>query len=200
MIKTVHRIAQEIIDAIVIIGILSLSFLSIVAFVPVFVGVCGYFASPKEERNIKTIFKTIMSGGKTLMVFSMIETIALTIAVLNISYFEFANGTVSNTILASSWVVLSLSIWTLLFVSPIIVRMNAATKHLLFNAATVFAASGFKSMLIVIFAGLCVYVGLIFPYALGILIYFLCLVNTSVCNRTIDQLKRKGENHYEESI
>lgn len=200
MTKFIQQTTKEIFDAIIIIALFSLSLVSIIGFVPMFVGVCGYFTSPRDDRKLITIFQTIIAGGKTLISFSILATIAMMISILNISFAKYLEGMIVNVMLFSSWIVLSLSIWLILFVSPIIVRMNVSMKHLLVNAAIVSVTSGFKSLLIVIFAGSCVYIGLVFPYVLGILIYFLCLINTSVCNLTIDQLKRKGEQHYEKTI
>jgi hypothetical protein len=180
--------------------LLAIGFTSIIGFIPIFVGIIGYFTDTPGERKLHTIYKTIKEGGLSLVFFSVLETAALTFSLLNIAAIRYPAGIISQIVLSVSWIILTLAGWWLLFAPIILVRMRVTFKQLLANSVLIFAHGGVEVWILIALGAGTVYLGLIFPYALAIGIYVLCLAIYIVTNPIIERLKKKGDSQYEETL
>ena len=68
--------------------LLALSALLVLPFVPMVVGVTGFFQRDINGRRFKDIFTTIGKNYKILIFYTLVQIIAIVLPVLNIYYFN----------------------------------------------------------------------------------------------------------------
>lgn len=200
MALSLYKIAKSIFDGIIVLILLTLSVISIVGLIPMIIGVVGYMLEKPEERGIKTIFTSIKFGGKTLILFTIVETVLLVASILNIAVLSLPDGWFSQIILFISWVLLVLAMWWLIFAPVIIIKMNVTLHQLLANCAIIFVKGSLYSWLLIAIGALGMYISLTYPYASAIVISLLSYAIVVFTNPTIERLKKKGDSNNEKSL
>jgi hypothetical protein len=133
--KQLLTIGNIIFDYLIItlIGILSL--LLIVPFIPIYVGIIGYFVMDRDDRDLKGLFLTIKSNIKIISLYTIFILILTIIPILNILLINKTDIFLFETIfLGINYVVLILDLIFVINGPIIIIKMNVNFKQLLFNS------------------------------------------------------------------
>lgn len=125
---------EVIFEYIVITLLIILSLALVVPFVPVFVGLVGYFSSPRDYRLFKDIFKNIGKNAKIIIKFTIFELIILIFSILNLYFFTTNYRPEFAFILIVSSITLLLGAVFLLNAPVIILNMQVNLRELIYNS------------------------------------------------------------------
>ena len=171
--------------------LVALSVLSVVLFIPVMVGLNGYFKNKKDVRLFRDIFKTIKENYKIIILFTIFELLIIVFPTLNIYFFNTNPEKMNYFILAVSYV--SLFAGAIYFVTAptIIVNMNVTFRQLLYNGFMLLFGSLLRSLICIVVVGGVVFLILYSPYAIIATLYLVPFVITKMMLENFYVLKSK---------
>ena len=178
----------------VITFLLVLSFVLVIPFVPIFVGVISYLMHKRDDRMLKDIFVTIKENIGIIIKFTIFELIVLIASILNIYYFMNHQEGFNVAILVISYVFLFLGIIFLAHAPMIIIGMRVNLRQLIFNTFLFFFGGFINSILAI--ASICgiVIVASRLPYLAIPLFYFVAVAVEYFTNKNFLVFKAKKLN------
>ena len=120
-------------EFLVITILMGLSAVLILPFVPMLVGVTGFFSRPMGERRFKDIFTTIRDNVRLIIIYTIFQLVILVFPVLNIYFFNTHPQNINGFVLAVSCIALVVCVIYLVTAPTIIVNMNVTLFQLLRN-------------------------------------------------------------------
>ena len=169
--------------------LLILSFVLIIPFIPIFIGIVSYFRRKLDDRMLKDIFKPIKDNFKISILFTIFELVLIIFSVLNIYYMNTNLEQMNTVMLFISYTGLIIGIYLLIHSPVIILDMKVNFSQLLFNSVFLIMG-GFKNTLLCI-VGVLAYalIGITIPYLTIVLIYFMPFLISKLTSKNIIQLK-----------
>ena len=163
---------EVVFEYLVITLMIVLSSLSVIGFIPVFIGIVSYFNHKKNDRMFKDIFTTIKDNLKIIIKFTILELIILVVSILNIYYFMNHQEGFNVVILAISYVFLAIGIVFLAHGPMIIIGMNVNLRQLIFNSFLFFFGGFLNSIIAIAALALVVVLAAYIPYLIIVYAYF----------------------------
>lgn len=178
----------------------AISLVLILPFFPFFVGSIGYFAHQKEDRSLGLVFKTIKENWNQVLIYS-ISCLILFAASLFAIYFSSKEGTAATyVLLVAGYLLLTLTLVFFLNAPIIMLRMKVNFKELIFDSFTLLFGHWYYSLILLLAAGLSIYVGTLSIFALLLVPFFLSLVDEKLNAQNFLALKAKALKVSEEEL
>ena len=172
--------------------LLILSLALVIPFVPMVVGVTGYFKRDINSRRFKDIFSTMKENWKILIFYTIFQLIILVASILNIFYFNSHFEQNFYFILIVSYIALILGIFYLITAPTIIVNMNVTFRQLLYNGFMLLMGKLKNTIFALALAAVVVILILYFPYVIPFMFYFVTLVSQKLMSENFLRLKAKA--------
>ena len=178
-------------EFLVITILMGLSAVLILPFVPMLVGVTGFFSRPMGERRFKDIFTTIRGNVRLIIIYTIFQLVILVFPVLNIYFFNTHPQNINGFVLAVSCIALVACVIYLVTAPTIIVNMNVTFFQLLRNGFMLLFGGLLRSILgAACFAGVVALI-LYYPYVLIFTLYAVPLVVSYLMRENLYVLKAK---------
>lgn len=184
------KFGNVIFNYLVILFLLTISLILVIPFIPMYIGVNGYFSKKNDERALLDIFITIKDNIKIISIFTIFELVFVSVAIGDILYFSSLEN--SNTVLiVIGYVVLCFLLLFFMNSSVIIINMNVTIKQLLFNCITLIFGKPLYSIILYIFNILLITGMVNFMYIIPFVLFFLAFINEKVNDKNFKILKAK---------
>lgn len=171
--------------------LLIASFILVIPFVPMIVGVAGYFEKNIDSRRFKDIFTTIKKNLKIIVLYTIFQITILVVSALNIFYFNTHLENMNAVILILSYVSLFIGLFYLVTAPIIIVHMNVTFRQLLFNSLMLLFGNIKNTSLTLLLIILIVLLVLYFPYVVFALFYLVALLSQKWMRQNFFRLKAR---------
>lgn len=171
--------------------LLILSFILVIPFVPMMVGVTGYFEKDIDSRRFKDIFTTIKKNLKIVVLYTIFQMTILVVSTLNIFYFNTHLENMNAVILILSYVGLFIGLFYLVTAPIIIVHMNVTFRQLLFNSLMLLFGNIKNTLLTLLLVIFIVLLVLYFPYVVFALFYFVAFLSQKWMRENFYRLKAR---------
>lgn len=185
-------IGDYIFEFFVITILLILSLALVIPFIPMVVGVVGYFKRNIHSRRLKDIFSTIKENWKILIFYTLFQLVILIASSLNIFYLNSHLKNSNSFILVLSYIALIFGIYYLITAPTIIVNMNVSFPQLLFNGFMLLLGNLKNTFLSLLLVALIVVLILYFPYIILFMFYFVTLLSQKLMTDNFYRLKAKA--------
>lgn len=152
--------------------LMVLSLLTVIGFIPTFIGIVSYFNHNKNDRMFKDIFRTIKDNFKIILKFTILELIILIVSILNIYYFMGHQEGFNVVILGLSYFFLAIGIIFLAHAPMIIIGMNVNLRQLIINCFLFFFGGLVNSLIAIASLALIVVLAAYIPYLIILYVYF----------------------------
>ncbi|MCM1196535.1 MAG: hypothetical protein NC310_05605, partial [Roseburia sp.] len=157
--------------------LLIVSLALIIPFVPMVVGVTGYFKKDIHSRRFRNIFIIMKENWRILIFYTLFQLVILFVSILNIFYFNNHLENKNYFILVVSYVALIIGIFYLITAPTIIVHMNVNFRQLLYNGFMLLMGNLKNTFFaLVIVVGIVLLV-IYFPYVIPLTFYFVTLLS-----------------------
>ncbi len=180
-----------VIEFIVITILMVLSLILVIPFVPIFVGIVGYFSKDIHSRRFKDIFINIKINWKTLISYTIFQLIIILVPSLNIYYFNNNIDKMNYIMLTLSYTTLIIGLYYLITSPTIIINMNVNFMQLLYNGLMLLFGNLKNSIISILIIILVVLLILYFPYILLLLLYFIPFISQKLMIENFYHLKAK---------
>ena len=181
-------------EFLVITLLVALSALTVIFFVPVIVGVTGYFRNDINTRRFKDIFTTIGRNWKVLIFYTLFQLIIIVFPVLNIYFFNTHPENVNYFVLAVSVIALLVGIIYLATAPTVIVNMDVKFRQLIYNGIMMLFGSLWRSIIAVLLIAGIVALILYYPYAIVLTLYVVPMIISRLMTENFYHLKAKALN------
>lgn len=172
--------------------LVALSAVLIIPFVPMLVGVAGYFRTDINTRRFKDIFTTIGKNWKILIFYTIFQLIIIIFPVLNIYFFNTHPENTNYFILAVCCIALFVGIIYLVTAPTVIVNMQVNLRQLIYNGIMLIFGGFIRSLIsIALIAGIAALI-LFFPYAVPFTLYAVPLAISKLMSENFIKLKAKA--------
>ena len=158
-------------EFIVVTLLLALSAVLIIPFIPMTVGVVGYFKRNIHARRFKDIFTTIGANWKILIFYTVFQLIIIVFPVLNIYFFTTHPENTNYFVLAVSCVALVVGAMYLVSAPVIIVNMKVTFRQLIYNGIMLMFGGPWRSLLSLACVGGIIALILFYPYVVPLTLY-----------------------------
>ena len=197
--RGIRILGDYILEFVVITLLVALSAVTVVMFVPMLVGLNGYFKNKKDVRLFRDIFLTIKENYKIIIPYTIFELLIIVFPVLNIYYFNTHPLNMNYFLLAVSYVALVIASIYLATGPTIIVNMNVKFLQLIYNGFMLVFGGLIRSLAsIALIAGIFALV-LYYPYVIVATLYVVPLLTTKLMLENFYVLKARalGTNVYQ---
>ncbi|MDE6442664.1 MAG: hypothetical protein K2L12_07950 [Clostridia bacterium] len=174
--------------------LVALSAFTVIFFVPVIVGVTGYFTRDINSRRFKDIFTTIGKNWKILIFYTLFQLIIIVFPVLNIYFFNTHPENTNYFVLAVSVIALVVGIIYLATAPTVIVNMDVKFRQLIYNGIMMLFGSLWRSIASVLLIGGVVALILYYPYAVVLTLYAVPYLISKFMTENFYHLKAKALN------
>lgn len=184
-------------EILVITLLLTLSALSVIFFVPMLVGVAGFFKNNIDTRRFKDIFTTIGRNWKILIFYTLFQLVIIVLPVLNIYYFNThaeAMNFISYFVLAVSCIALLVGAVFLTTAPTVIVNMDLTFRQLLYNGVMLVFGGAIRSLICVACVAGVFALFIFYPFAVILTLYAVSYLISRLMNENILKLKAKALN------
>lgn len=185
-------LGEYILEIVVVTLLVAISAATVVMFIPMMVGLCGFFKNKKEERLFKDIFVTIGENWKILVPFTIFELLITVFPILNIYYFNTNPDKMNYIILAVSYVALVIGVIYFVTSPTIIVNMYVGFGQLLRNGFMLLFGSLVRSIAALLVVAGVVAMILLYPYLVIATLYVVPLVVTKLMLENFYTLKARA--------
>ena len=172
--------------------LLILSLALVIPFIPMVVGVTGYFKRDINSRRFKDIFSTMKENWKILIFYTLFQLVILFASILNIFYFNSHFKQNFYFILIVSYIALIIGIFYLITAPTIIVNMNVTFRQLLYNGFMLLMGKLKNTIFALILAAVVVVLILYFPYVIPFMFYFVTLISQKLMSENFLRLKARA--------
>lgn len=190
--KFIVKYGTILFDFIVITLLLTIGCILILPFIPIYIGVIGYFLEEKEERGLLDIFYTIQNNFKMILKLSGLLLVIIVFSVLNIAFLQ-TDQTIQIIMTSLSWIMLVIALILLTFGPMILLKMNVTLKQLIFNSVILIFGKLWFSIVLALLWGIFLYLCAKTPFAYLIGIGFLTWSIARLTELNLNVLKEKGE-------
>ncbi len=173
-------LGEYIVEILVVTILVALSAASVIFFIPMLVGLNGYFKNKKDVRLLKDIFITIKDNWKILIPYTIFELLIIVFPVLNIYYFNTHLDKMNYFLLSASYIALVVGAIYLTTAPTIIVNMNVTFLQLLRNGFMLLFGSLYRSLISLAVVGGVIALILFYPYVIVVTLYLVPLVTTKL--------------------
>lgn len=197
--KGLRILGEYILEILFVTVLVALSAALVLPFIPVLVGLNGYFKNKKDVRLFRDVFITIKENAIILIPFTIFELLIIVFPMLNIYYFNTHPDKMNFFLLAASYV--ALVVGSIYFVTgpTIIVNMKVTFFQLLYNGFMLLFGGLLRSLVcLAVVAGVIALI-LFYPYAVVAAFYLVPLVVTKFMTENFYVLKARvlGTNVYQ---
>jgi len=190
--KRITQYGTMVFDFVVIVFLLNLSFVLVIPFVAIIVGVVGYFVN-EEDKQLRDIFMTIKTEINIIYKATIFYVLFIGISFANIYVIHTEFPVIDTAFNIISKVVIILMI-VLLINTPIVInKMNVSLRQLLFNSFMIHFSNLRNSLTMIGFTFVYLYLGVSNILILFIGIYFVIYVIAKLSNINIIKLKEKKQ-------
>jgi len=189
---------EYVLEVVVVTLLVAVSALSVIFFIPMMVGLNGFFKNKKNVRLFKDIFLTIKDNFKILIPFTIFELLIIVFPVLNIYYFNTHLENLNIFLLAISYVALVIGGIYFATAPTIIVNMNVTFFQLLRNGIMLLFGSLVRSIAsLLVVAGVLALI-IMWPYGVVATFYLAPMLLTKLMLENFYVLKARalGTNVY----
>ena len=179
-------------EFIVITLLLALSAVLVIPFIPMLVGVCGYFRQNINCRRFKDIFTAIGANWKILIFYTIFQLIIIIFPVLNIYFFTAHPENMNYFVLVVSCVALVVGAMYLVTAPTIIVNMKVNVRQLIYNGIMLLFGGLWRSLVSLACVGGIIALILLYPYAVPVTLYVAPYVITVLMTENFYRLKAKS--------
>ena len=194
--------------------LLSVSFVLVIPFIPVLVGIVGYLNRDIHTRRLKDIFINIKNNWKIIIGYTIFELVLLIASILNIYYFNTQVENMNSAILVLSYIALILAMIYLITGPIILLNMNVNLKQLIYNGFILFSCNIKNSLGTIVVLISLILATLYFPYVVVLVLYFVVkschylmresfyILKAKALGKTVLELKKEqqgsDDDYYEE--
>ena len=169
-----------------------LSVVTVVGFIPMIVGVTGFFSNPIGTRRFRDIFITIGQNWKILISYSIFQLVIVVFPILNIYFFLSHPENINGFMLAVSYITLFIGAVYLTTAPTVIVNMNVTFMQLLFNGIMMLFGSPLRSLIaLAAIAGVIALI-LYYPYVVILALYAALYISAVMMKENFLHLKAKA--------
>lgn len=172
--------------------LLAASALLIIPFIPMFVGIIGFFKSDKKNRRFKDIFTTIGSNIVIIIFYTLFELVIIVFPVLNIYFFNTHPENTNYFVLAVCIIALVVGIIYLMNGPIIIVNMKVNIGQLFYNGIKLLTGGIWRSLLSLAVMGGVVAIIMFYPYVLPLTLYIVPFLLSLLLTENFYVLKAKA--------
>ena len=196
--KGLARLGEFILEFVVVTLLVALSSALVLPFVPMMVGLNGFFKNKKDVRLFRDIFKTIGENWKILIPYTIFQLLITVFPILNIYYFNTHLDQMNYFILAVSYVALFVGVVYFTTAPTIIVNMSVGFFQLLRNGFMLLFGGLVRSLLSLLLMAGVVALILFYPYAIVGVLYLAPFLLTKMMTENLYVLKARalGTNVY----
>ena len=173
--------------------LLALSALLVIPFIPMTVGVVGYFSHDINGRRYKDIFTTIGINWKILIFYTVFQLVIIVVPVLNIYFFTAHPENMNYFVLAVSCIALVVGIIYLVTSPVIIVNMKVTFRQLIYNGIMLLFGGLWRSIISLACIGGIVALILFFPYLVPLTLYPVPYLLSKLMTENFYRLKAKAK-------
>lgn len=174
--------------------LLALSALLIIPFMPMLVGVTGYFKTDINTRRLKDIFTTIGKNWKILIFYTLFQLVIIGFPVLNIYFFNTHPEKVNYFVLAVSCIALFVGVIYLITSPTVIVNMNVTLRQLFYNGIMLLFGGLIRSIISVACVAGIIALIIFYPYVVPLTLYAVPFLIAKLMNENFFALKAKALN------
>ena len=174
--------------------LVALSAVLIVPFVPMLVGVAGYFKTDINTRRYRDIFITIGNNWKILIPYTLFQFIIIVFPVLNIYFFNTHPENTNYFVLAVSCIALFVGIIYIVTAPSVIVNMNVNMRQLFYNGIMLLFGGLLRSIISVACVAGIVALIIFYPYFVPLTLYIVPFVISKLMAENFIKLKAKALN------
>lgn len=192
--KGLRIVGDYALEILVVTLLLALSALLVIPFIPMLVGVTGFFSTDINTRRFKDIFTTIGKNWKILIFYTLFQLIIIVFPVLNIYFFNTHPQNINYFVLAVSCIALVAGVIFLVTAPTVIVNMRVTLRQLFYNGIMLLFGGFWRSLLsLACVAGL-VALLLYYPYLVVAALYFIPFIIARLMKDNFLRLKAKALN------
>lgn len=192
--KGLRIVGDYALEILVVTLLLALSALLVIPFIPMLVGVTGFFSTDINTRRFKDIFTTIGKNWKILIFYTLFQLIIIVFPVLNIYFFNTHPQNINYFVLAVSCIALVAGVIFLVTAPTVIVNMRVTLRQLFYNGIMLLFGGFWRSLLsLACVAGL-VALLLYYPYLVVAALYFIPFIIARLMKDNFLKLKAKALN------
>lgn len=183
---------EYVLEILVVSLLMAVSAVLVLPFVPMTVGVIGFFKTDKNTRRFKDIFTTIGSNIGIIILYTLFELVIIVFSVLNIYFFNTHPEDTNYFILAISCITLIIGIIYLINGPFIIVNMKVNFLQLLYNGFMLIFGGLWRSLIALVIAAGIVALVMFYPYVLPLTLYAVPFVLSKLLTENFYHLKAKA--------
>ena len=197
--KGLRILGEYILEFLFVTFLVALSAASVVFFIPVLVGLNGYFRNKKDVRLFRDVFITMKQNALILIPFTIFELLIIVFPMLNIYYFNTHPEKMNFFLLAVSYVALFVGVIYFANGPTIIVNMKVNFFQLLYNGFMLTFGGLLRSIVSLLLVAGVVALILFYPYAVVATFYLVPFAVTKLMTENFYVLKARvlGTNVYE---
>ena len=181
-------------EFLVVTVLIALSAALIIPFVPMVVGVTGYFKENINTRRFKDIFTTIGKNWKILIFYTLFQLIIIVFPVLNIYFFNTHPENTNYFVLAVSCVALFVGVVYFTTAPTVIVNMNVTFRQVIYNGIMLVFGGLLRSLIAVACVAGVVALIIFYPYFVPLTLYAVPLITSMLMKENFLKLKAKALN------
>ena len=189
--KGLRIFGEYIVEIVVVTLLMALSAATVIMFIPMVVGMTGFFKNKKDVRLFRDIFLTMKENWKILIPYTIFELLIIIFPVLNIYFFNTHLDKMNYFLLAVSYIALVVGGIYLTTAPTIIVNMNINFFQLLRNGFMLLFGGLFRSIASVAVIGGILALVLLYPYAIPATLYLAPLLTSKLMLENFDVLKAR---------
>ena len=197
--RGIRILGDYILEILVITILVALSVATVIFFIPMMVGLTGYFKNKKDVRLFRDIFLTMKENWKILIPYSLFQLVIVVVPTLNIYFLNTHPERMNYFFLAISYVALVIGSIYFITAPTIIVNMNVNFFQLLRNGFMLLFGGLLRTIIaLAVIAGVIAAI-LLYPYVVIATLYFVPLVITKLMIENFYVLKARvlGMNVYQ---
>ena len=197
--RGIRILGDYILEILVITILVALSVATVIFFIPMMVGLAGYFKNKKDVRLFRDIFITMKENWKILIPYTLFQLVIIVFPTLNIYFLNTHPERMNYFFLAISYVALVIGSIYFVTAPTIIVNMNVNFFQLLRNGFMLLFGSLLRTIIaLAIVAGVIAAI-LLYPYIVIATLYFVPLFITKLMIENFYVLKARvlGMNVYQ---
>jgi hypothetical protein len=190
--KGLRIFGEYIVEIVVVTLLMALSAATVIMFIPMVVGMTGFFKNKKDVRLFRDIFLTMKENWKILIPYTIFELLIIIFPVLNIYFFNTHLDKMNYFLLAVSYIALVVGGIYLTTAPTIIVNMNINFFQLLRNGFMLLFGGLFRSIASVAVIGGILALVLLYPYVIPATLYLAPLLTSKLMLENFYVLKARA--------
>ncbi len=192
--KGLRILGDYALEFLVVTLLVALSALTVIFFIPMIVGVTGYFSRDINSRRFKDIFVNIGKNWKILIFYTLFQLVIIVFPILNIYFFNTHPDKTNYFVLSVSVIALVVGVMYLATSPTVIINMEVKFRQLIYNGIMMLFGSLWRSIVSVLLIGGIVAAILYYPYVVLLTLYAVPLVISKLMTENFYHLKAKALN------